>query len=47
MTRSVHREENEQVVQEVGDYIGKEWRLHCVLPNISCDRHYDYEIGTF
>jgi hypothetical protein len=45
LTRSVHREENEQVVEEVRDYVGRDWQLSCVLPEVSSDRHYDYEIG--
>ena len=46
MTRSIHKEENEQVVEEVKDFIGRDWNLQCVLPDFSSHRTYDYEIGN-
>eukprot|EP00842_Homolaphlyctis_polyrhiza_P001041 jgi/Hompol1/1938/HPOL_001410-RA len=44
ITRSIHPEENEQVVQETLDRYGVEWEMSCVLPSIVVDRLHDYEI---
>ncbi len=44
-TRSTHREENEQIVEDIGDFVGQDWKLKCVLPQIESEKVYDYEIG--
>ena len=44
-TRSTLREENEQIVEDIGDFVGKDWRLKCVLPQIESQMVYEYEIG--
>lgn len=41
----MHREENENIVQDIGDFVGQDWRLKCVLPQIESEKVYDYEIG--
>ena len=45
MTRSTHKQENESIVQEMSDILGTGWRLEPVLPELTDDRVYDYEIG--
>lgn len=45
ITRSIHPIENEYIIQEVKDIMGSGWKLEPVLPEITDDRHYDYEIG--
>lgn len=42
-TRSLHSEENEQVVEETLDRHGVEWKLACVLPDIPSEKINDYE----
>ncbi|KAJ3373954.1 putative 28S rRNA (cytosine-C(5))-methyltransferase [Kappamyces sp. JEL0680] len=38
VTRSIHSEENEQVIRDTLDRYGVEWRLSCVLPDIPSDQ---------
>ena len=45
MTRSVHPEENEQVVTEVLERYGIDWELSCVLPFICSDSPSSTEIS--
>jgi 16S rRNA C967 or C1407 C5-methylase (RsmB/RsmF family) len=40
-TRSVHSEENEKVVNETLERWGVEWKLNCVLPDVSQDEKED------
>jgi len=47
ITRSIHPVENEFIVEEVKDILGSGWKLEPVFPEITDDRHYDYEIGVF
>ena len=47
ITRSIHPQENENIVQELKDILGSGWRLEPVLPEISFESHYDYEIGNY
>jgi hypothetical protein len=42
-TRSLHSEENEQVVEDTLDRHGVEWKLTCVLPEIPSEKISDYE----
>jgi hypothetical protein len=39
--------ENEFIVEEVKDILGSGWKLEPVFPEMTDDRHYDYEIGVF
>lgn len=45
MTRSIHPLENENIVEEVKDFLGSGWKLEPVFPELSDNRHYNYEIG--
>jgi 16S rRNA C967 or C1407 C5-methylase (RsmB/RsmF family) len=47
ITRSIHPVENEYIVEEVKDILGSGWKLVPVLPEMTDDPHYDYEIGVF
>ncbi|KAJ3041729.1 hypothetical protein HDV00_008817 [Rhizophlyctis rosea] len=43
VTRSVHSEENEQVVEEALDRLAGVWELACVSPEVAIPRTADYE----
>ncbi|KAI8807660.1 hypothetical protein BJ742DRAFT_854100 [Cladochytrium replicatum] len=44
ITRSIHRQENEEVIEEAMDRFGREhWKLTCVLPDIVSEEQHEYE----